>query len=225
MTNPVDAAIAAANARAQENAQATAVAERPAATASGVSAYQPQARRSAIEAAKADTTGGVAGYISLKPSGFVVGDKNGVKSLILRANANNWGTTAEAGSFSVTGADNNPRYFRTYDGITEKNTGRPWAQVVSEMQQQYGADKVRPSLSYDLVFELTADVGGLKAKSTIGYSSSYTANRKIVAFIQRLIEANAADQVVEFELIHVVETNRKGNEWGSFEFGDFVIVA
>ncbi len=161
----------------------------------------------------------------MKPSGFVIGDKTGVKSLILRANASNWGTTAEAGAFSVTGADGNPRYFRTYDGITEKSTGRSWPQVISEMQQQYGADKVRPSLSYDLLFELTAAIGGFKEKTMIGYSSSYTANRKIVAFIQRLIEADAADRLIEFELTHVVETNRKGNEWGSFEFGDFVVVS
>ncbi len=222
MTNPVDAAIAAAAARASEAANLPATSN--AAPASAVSAYQPQARRSAIEAAKADTTGGVAGYISMKPSGFALGDKTGVKSLFVRLNASNWGTTAEAGAFSVTGADGNARYFRTYDGVTEKNTGRSWPQVVAEMQAQYGQDKVRPHLSYDLVFELTQDVGGLKAGSTVGYSTSYTANRKVVAFIQRLLGADAADRVVEVELTHAVEQNRKGNEWGSFEFGEFVVV-
>ena len=219
MTNPVDAAIAAAANRTNE------IATTAPAGASAVSTYQPQARRSAIQAAQADTTGGVVGYISMKPSGFVIGDKSNIKSFIVRMNASNWGTTADAGAFSVTGADKIARYFRTYDGVTEKNTGRPWAQVVSEMQAQYGADKVRPSLSYDVVFELTEDVGGHPAGSSVGYSTSYTANRKVVAIINKLLAADATECVVEVELTHVMEKNRAGQEWASFEFGEFVVIS
>lgn len=219
MTNPVDAAIAAAAARSQEIAtQSTNPAQQ------AVSSYQPQARRSAIQAAAEDTSGGVEGYVKMKPSGFIIGGKDKLKSVIVRTNVSDWGATHEGGAFNVTGADGNPRYFRTYDGVVEKSTGRPWADVVLEMTEKFGADKVRPSTSYDVVLELTEAVGDLKAGSLIGFSTTYTANRKIIRFISKANEAGAINLKVEFELTHVMESNSKAQEWASFEFGDFVVV-
>ena len=215
MTNPVDAALAAAAQKQQANSVATATS-----APASVSAYQPQARRSALAAAAADTSLGVGGYISFKPTGFVIGTATKLASIRLRAKVSEWGATAEAGAFNC---GSPPKYYRTYDGVTEKSTGRPWAEVFSQMQTQFG--DLRPCTSYDLVMELVEETGGLKAGTRLGYSTTYTGNAKVVAFLVAISAADAIDAVIEFDFIHETVTNKAGQEYATFQFGDFVVVA
>lgn len=213
MTNPVDAAIAAA----RQNAVAAA-SEAPTSTSTAVSAAQPQARRSALAAVKDDPNAGLEGYMKINLAGITVGDKTKIQNLIVKVNVSKWGATAPNGAFSVGREGEAVQYFRTYDGVTETKTGRPWATVVQEMTAKYG--NVRPHDSYDCIFELTEDVGGLKAGATIGYSTTITGNRKVAALINKLVEMGLESTDVEVELVAVEAKSQQGKVYGTFEFGE-----
>jgi len=117
-------------------------------------------------------------------------------------------------------------YRRSYDGVREARSGKPWAEVVA---QAMAADPkcTGDYDAYDLPFTLTADmVSMLKpgtvlvpAGAVVGYSTAITAGKATKAFIKNVIMPLGKHNLIE----GVVKLDKKSTDkgkWGILDFGD-----
>lgn len=117
------------------------------------------------------------------------------------------------------------RYYKSFDGVTESRTGRPWAVVVAECMRQ--DPKCRGDYSsVDIPFLLMQDLKGkggkvlAEAGDRIGYTTSITGFKPFDAFRRAVLGAAVSDDtIVEGIIYHKADQNQKG-KWGYISFGE-----
>ena len=220
--NPVDAAIAAAKAKADEStANASDVIDMVPSTivnqqAGSVSTYVAPSAPSLMDLTQGAMS--VDEYLKVKEFGLLIGSKpNLIESMRVAID-----TTEMQGftgvRYSVGG---NVQYLKTYDNINCASGGT-WAAAVQKAQM---ADPTcRPYTGADFAATLLEDAKDAKgavvaeAGVRVGHSTSITNKAAMGDFIKKINEAGLMGSVVEAKLGYKPMTNKNGNTWGIITF-------
>jgi hypothetical protein len=221
MTDPVQAAIAAARAKneAQQTASENSDSSVPSVSSAppAPAAYTPNAKRmSVIEAAINDPSSGVTGWLKIKPNAFFIGDevKIGEKFEAI-AVLSEWHTTPANGAFSGSIKGQSPEYIHTYDGLTDFS-GRPWLEVVQQFLTKY--PEARPYQRFDINLTTMKDYGKYQSGTRLGHSTSQTATQKFKGLVNQILKDGVQpDQRIVIIMTHEVTKNRDGQTYPTFE--------
>jgi hypothetical protein len=226
MTNPVDAAIAAALAAAQ-NAQANPSAVVPAGqTSSAVStAVAPAPVKLSMETMQAGQMS-VDAWLKVKEDGLKIGDMPGLLPEI-RVKLNMVDGQGFMLKYAIK-AGNPAQYAYTYDRSTAVGGGT-WPEAQARIRALEPAGKRPPSeyRAVDLPFTLLEDVTVGKGKDakviakagdTLGYTTSTTNWANWEQFYKEVEKAKLIGQTVEVKLSAQARKNNAGNTWGVVAF-------
>ena len=218
--NPVDAAIAAANAKAEATPdQAPIEMTQLPATASGgssVAAYVP------VQAPSLDTLSqgsmNVDNWLKVKEFGLLVDNKTDlIEKIKVRID---FGAN-EVQPFTGIRFGNPVQYLKTYDGVACA-TGGTWNEAVRRANAvDPGA---RPYMGAGIQMSLLEDAKSAKGATVaeagvrLGHSTSITNRNTLAEFIQEVKKAGLINQAVEAEIGFKKMTNSKGQSWGILTF-------
>lgn len=220
MTNPVDAAIAAADKQAQQISQAkdvstsVALSEQPNGT---VQVYQP-AKAPTVD----DLTSGtmvVDAFLKVGPDGLRIDNKNDlIESVVVKIDTReSIGITA----FNGVRFGNPAQYLKTYDGVT-CTSGGTWIEAQNRARMVDPA--ITPYMGADLCMTLAEDAVNMrgavvsKAGIVLGHSTSITNRKNLTEFIKKLDAQGLRGEVVLVRITSQDRTNPAGNRWGVLKF-------
>lgn len=218
MTDPVQAAIAAAQAKAAETS--TAVAVQPQ-TSTAVGAPAMPAQKLSMDNMMSGMV--VDKWIKVKDTGLLVGDNRELLSEIIVE----MDMTEGQGFIPKMGikAGNPAQYFYTTDNATCQ-TGGSWeaacnkARNIDQKASPYRCVDLPFKLINDLVVKDKAgkDVTLAEAGTMLGYTTSTTNWGNWQAFYKEVANAGLLGQKVEVKLGYQYRSNKNGNEWGVMTF-------
>ena len=223
MTNPVDAAIAAANQKAQEQtatqpAAAQTIDMVPATTNQSANAPTQYVQPQTMSLDDLENSGmSVDDWLKVKEHGLLLGSKatDLIKTIKVRINDD------EITPFTGLRVGNPPTYFKTYDQATEARGGS-WAEakrkaaLINPAASEYiGAD-----IQMTLIEDIKNSDGAVLAEAgtRLGHSTSVTNKAELVDFLKSRTKAGLKGQDVLVEVGFKRRTNTAGNVWGTLTF-------
>jgi hypothetical protein len=117
-------------------------------------------------------------------------------------------------------------YKRSYDGVREARSGKPWAEVVAQAMAadpkctgDYDAYDLPMTLTADLVSLLTPGKVLVPAGAVVGYSTAITAGKATKEFIKNVIMKLGKGNLLAGTVTLDKKNTEKG-KWGILAFGD-----
>lgn len=215
MTDPIQDAIAAAQASAANVGTAPGTAVAPAAPVQGQVMNAPAAQPLSNSLADFGTGGlDVDGYIKVTEFGMLVPKE--AKKPIEEFNAVIDLSDCVRHLAMKASIGDNTKYWRTYDGITDTE-GKPWQQAIAEAQAI--DPKAAPYESVDIPMVLLEDVGEAKAGDRLGYSLSTTNKKAFASFARSVAKAGLDLNSAVVQVKVGYENLKKGSwSWGIMTF-------
>ena len=219
MTNPIDAAIAAAKLKA---AAATEEAQR---LQQGTAIVNSPGTAIAVPTKLSMETMAVGGmsvdqWVKVKEDGLKLGDKPGlIESMLVDI------LMVDGSGFVVkysAKAGNPAQYESSYDGVTSASGGA-WAAALARLQALEPNKAVRPYKSVDLPMTLAEDIkkGDVvlaKVGDVLGYTTSTTNWGNWEVLYRDVTAAGLMGKSVRVKLTAQARTNKNANAWGVVKF-------
>jgi hypothetical protein len=207
--DPIQAAIAAAKQVASAVPMGTAVAQ---AAPTAVASVLPAGRARTLDDAINSAGTSVDAWVSIEASGLRIGTKTfeGIRGKIsLNEIAFPWMCRAAIGGAT--------KFFRSYDGVREAQSGRPWADVVAQAQAmdancrgQYDAAEIPLIIEDDLVL---ADKT-LKAGARLGITTPVTGFKPFMVWLKDTVARFGSTSTVDVVAAVEQKTKPGVRPWG-----------